>query len=370
MLRPEPPNARPAMESPSLDMPDRPARRTCLRAGLAALMALPLARVSAPWAAPASHDAGLLARAVGRAEAMSRLRGLIVAHDGVPLVEEAFRGPGLDTPVNIKSIAKTVVAALVGAAIDRGVLDGTDQRIAAILGDRIPAGADPRVGDITIGHLLSMRAGLERTSGPYYGAWVSSRDWVRAALARPFVDEPGGRMLYSTGNSHILSAALTRASGRSTLQLAREWLGEPLGITVPAWQRDPQGIYFGGNNMALSPRALLRFGEMYRQEGVFGGRRVLSQEWVRTSWIPRARSQFTGHDYGYGWFSTEGRGHRVHYAWGFGGQMIHVVPSLSLTIVMTSDTDAPSNQDGYVRGLHALLADGIIPAFEPIPQAL
>jgi CubicO group peptidase (beta-lactamase class C family) len=97
---------------------------------------------------------------------MSRLRGLIVAQDGVPLVEEVFRGPGLDAPVNIKSIAKTVVAALVGAAIDRGVLDGTDQRIASILGDRIPVDADPRVGDITIGHLLSMRAGLERTSGP------------------------------------------------------------------------------------------------------------------------------------------------------------------------------------------------------------
>ena len=71
-------------------------------------------------------------------------------------------------------------------------------------------------------------------------------------------------MLYSTGSYHLLSAALTQASGRSTLALARDWLGEPLGIEIPPWTRDPQGFYLGGNNMMLSPRALLRFGEMYR----------------------------------------------------------------------------------------------------------
>ncbi len=54
---------------------------------------------------------------------------------------------------------------------------------------------------ISIGHLLSMQAGLERTSGRNYGAWVASRDWVRDALGRPFVDEPGGAMLYSTGST-------------------------------------------------------------------------------------------------------------------------------------------------------------------------
>ena len=77
------------------------------------------------------------------------------------------------------------------------------------------------------------------------------------ALA-PFVDEPGAPMLYSNGNSHLLSAILTRASRRSTLQLALESLGPPLGITIPAWQRDPQGIYLGCNEMALSPRAMRR----------------------------------------------------------------------------------------------------------------
>lgn len=244
------------------------------------------------------------------------------------------------------------------------MLEGVDQPVAPLLKDKLPADADPRLGAVTIGHLLSMQAGLERTSGPNYGRWVSSRDWVRFALSRPFVDEPGGSMLYSTGNSHLLSAVLTRAAGRSTLALAREWLGKPLRIAIPPWPRDPQGIYFGGNDMLLSPRALLRFGEMYRQAGLIEGRRVLPESWVRLSWTPRARSPFTGHDYGYGWSITDARGHPAYYAWGYGGQMLYVVPSLALTVVMTSDSTAPSGQDGYVGMLHDLLADGIVPAAE------
>jgi CubicO group peptidase (beta-lactamase class C family) len=171
--------------------------------------------------------------------------------------------------------------ALVGVAIDRGVLTDADQRVAPILRDKLPLDPDPRLAEITAGHLLAMRAGLERTSGPYYGRWVTSPDWVRFALSRPFVEEPGGRMLYSTGSSHLLSTVLTRASGHSTLALAREWLGEPLDVTIPPWPRDPQGIYFGGNDMLLSPRAGARFGELYRNGGLHEGPRVLPESWVR-----------------------------------------------------------------------------------------
>src|SRR5690606_22152281 len=109
-------------------------------------------------------------------------------------------------PTNIKSASKTVISALIGIAIDKGVLENTDQKIAPLLKASLPADPDPRLNDITIGDLLTMRAGLERTSGANYGSWVQSRDWVRNALARPFVDEPGGRMLYSTGSTHLLSA--------------------------------------------------------------------------------------------------------------------------------------------------------------------
>jgi CubicO group peptidase (beta-lactamase class C family) len=328
---------------------------------LLALLALAAAAGSARAQTAASSP---LAGVVAQAAELRPLHTLVIARDGQPLVEEVFRGPGLDAPVNVKSVAKSVLSALVGIAIERGVLTGVDQPVVPLLGKLVPPDVDPRTQTITVDHLLSMRAGLERTSGRNYGRWVNSADWVGFALSRPFVDAPGGRMLYSTGSSHLLSAALTQASGRSTLDLARDWLGAPLGIEIPAWTRDPQGIYLGGNNMLLSARALLRFGELYRLDGRVAGRQVLPASWIEASWTPRTSSPFTGHLYGYGWFIAKAGAHLVYYAWGYGGQMIYVVPSLALTVVMTSDDSGPSGRNGYVRQLHALLAGDIIQAIE------
>ncbi|OYX32815.1 MAG: 6-aminohexanoate hydrolase [Caulobacterales bacterium 32-69-10] len=305
-------------------------------------------------------DSAALTDAFTGAATLPQLRTMIVAQNGRVVREQVFRGPGLDTPVNIKSASKSIIAALAGCALDRGVLKGLDQPIGPILGARIPAAADPRARLLTIEQLLSMAAGLERTSGQNYGRWVSSRDWVAYALSQPFVAEPGGRMLYSTGTSHIMSAVLTRAAGRSTLDLAREWLGRPLGITVPPWTRDPQGIYFGGNEMALSPRALLRFGEMYRNGGLHGATRVLSAAFVEDSWRSRGgRSPYTGYTYGLGWWLREAGPHRVNFAWGYGGQMVFVIPSLALSVVMTSDPTARGG-DGHVPALHRLVDETIV----------
>lgn len=309
-------------------------------------------------------DAALLDEAIKEARSLRQLHGLIIARNGEIVFEDAFRGPPLDRPVNIKSLSKTIIATLVGMALDREEIDSVHQPIASVLGDRIPANADPRVREITIGHLLAMRAGLESTSGANYGHWIMQKDWVGFALSRPFVSDPGGRMIYSSGNSHILSALLTRATGRDTHSLVEEWLAKPLGIRIPPWQRDRQGIYFGGNNMAVSPRAILRIGELYRQNGVIDGQRILSEEWIEAAWRPQRRSPHSGHLYGYGWFLTQAHGYDIRYGWGYGGQMLYVVPQLGLTVVMTSDLDTPSVGNGYIHQLHALLKDRIIPAVE------
>jgi CubicO group peptidase (beta-lactamase class C family) len=103
---------------------------------------------------------------------------------------------------------------------------------------------------------------------------------------------------------------------------------------------------------------------MYRQGGTIDGKRIVSESWIKDSWTPRTTSPFTGDSYGYGWFIKDVRGHPVYYAWGYGGQMLYVAPSLALTVVMTSDPTEPSRQDGYGQALHALMADGIIPAFD------
>lgn len=293
-----------------------------------------------------------------RAVAHPRLESIVVSHNGNIVYE---RGP-VSQPANIKSASKTIISALVGIAIDKGLLKGSDQKIAPILSSDLPKDPDPRLNAITIGDLLTMRAGLERTSGANYGSWISSTNWVRNALSRPFVDEPGGRMLYSTGNTHLLSAVLTKVSGKSTLALAREWLAEPLGFRIASWDRDKQGIYLGGNNMAVSPQALVKFGELYRNRGDAGGVRILPETWIDASWTSVTESFFTGHGYGYGWFATQLAGQDVHYAWGHGGQMLYVVPSAGLTVAMTSKINGYQRGSGYVDELHAILGEAIIPA--------
>ena len=233
-----------------------------------------------------------LAQIVDRAGSLAPLETAIVAQHGEIVAERGYRGHSLAAPTNIKSVSKAVISALVGIAIDKGLLEGTQQKIAPLLKADLPPNPDPRLGQITIGHLLSMQAGLERTSGANYGRWVSSANWVRTVLAQPFVDEPGGQMLYSTGSTHLLSAILTRRGGRSTLQLARDWLGPLEEFSIAAWERDPQGIYIGGNQMAMSPRSLLAFGELYRNGGrTAQGRPVIPPAWIEQSWRLRTHSR-------------------------------------------------------------------------------
>ncbi len=343
---------------------------------LLASLAVAAGLVWAPSAAAAPEPparkpvAGLaqpeLAQGLAEASSLARLHSLLVARDGETVLARRFAGPPLDEPVNVKSVSKTVLATLVGQAIARGYLDGPQARLGDVLGARIPDEADPAVREITVGHLLSMQAGLARTSGAHYGDWVASDDWVAHALSRPMRDEPGGAFIYSTGNSHILSAVLTKVTGRSTLALARSWLGEPLGMQIPPWTRDPQGLYMGGNNMRLSPRGLVAFAEMYRRGGVYDGKRVLSRDWIVAAWQPRGRSRYTGDGYGYGWFSTTLVGARAFYARGYGGQMVYVLPELDMTVVMTAQASPPSDP-GFARRQHALLAQHLIPAARTCP---
>lgn len=306
--------------------------------------------------------ASALDDAVARAASLPRLHSLLVAHHGDNVIEYSADGESLSEPTNIKSLAKTVISAMVGIAIQRGVIEGVDQPIVELLGQRVPDDASPRIDDVTVGHLLSMQAGLEPTSGPNYAAWVASDNWLNYILTRPFVADPGGRMLYSTGSTHLLSAALTFSTGRDTHALARDWLGEPLNIAIPPWTQDPQGLYMGGNEMALSPLAILRFGEMYRQGGTVDGQRILSREWIEASWTPYTRSVFNFDEYGYGWFITELAGEDVYYGWGYAGQMLYIVPSLGLSVVMTSNPSPPSPGQSYLEELEAIVAEVLIPA--------
>ncbi|MCD9006173.1 beta-lactamase family protein [Luteimonas sp. XNQY3] len=314
-------------------------------------IALPASAQTADAARTAALDTVL-----DDATSMAPLRTVLVARDGALLAERGYHGASTTRPANIKSASKTVMSALVGIAIERGLLEGVDQPVAPLLAERLPRDPDPRLAQVTIGHLLSMQAGLQSTSGRGYGRWVAQRDWVRDALAQPFVDAPGGGMIYSTGSTHLLSAVLAQVGGKPVRTLARDWLGPQAGFAIASWDTDPQGLHFGGNQMAMTPRSLLAFGELYRNHGrAKSGAQLLPATWIAQSWQPRTRSVYTGDGYGYGWFARRIGGHDVRFAWGHGGQMLYIVPSLGLTVAMTSDEATGVAGSGHLAQLHALM---------------
>lgn len=290
------------------------------------------------------------------------MRSLLVQWKGELVTERYFGGASAARRTNIKSASKSIISALVGIAIAQGALAGTHQPIAELLPAET-AGLEPEKRAITVGDLLSMRAGLQSTSFDNYGAWVTSRNWVRNALARPMVAPrgDGGPMIYSTGSSHLLSAIITRNAGMNTYRFAERHLARPLGISLRPWLADPQGIYFGGNDMYLTPRDLLRFGTLYLGRGAYEGRQVVPADWVDSSFVRRTSSPWNGNGYGYGWWTRVARGVPVHYAWGYGGQFVFVVPALELVVVMTSDAET-RREGGHNSALHRMLEDDIIPA--------
>jgi CubicO group peptidase (beta-lactamase class C family) len=300
--------------------------------------------------------------ALAVAKDLPRLHSLLVSRRGELVFERYYNGARATRPANIKSASKSLISALVGIAIDRRLVSGVDTPIATYFPE-LKKDRDPAKQRITIEDLLTMRSGLETTSNRNYGAWVQSRNWVQHALSRPMFSEPGTQMEYSTGNTHLLSAILTKATGTSTWQFVNDTIGRPLGFAIARWPQDPQGIYFGGNDMLLTPRQMLAFGELYLNRGRVNTRQIVPDAWIDRSFVPRGRSYWSDQEYGYGWWIRELGGHRAHYAWGFGGQYIFVVPDLQLVVVTTSASTVAEDRRSHRRNVFDLVEYLIV---EPI----
>lgn len=290
------------------------------------------------------------------ANALPQLHAIIVQRGDVQVLAHAPRGPGLARPANIKSCSKSLLSLLVGAAIAQGAIPGVSARLGDIAPRLVPPDATEGAAALSIDNLLTMRTGLAGTSGANYGAWVESRNWISYVLRQPRIGPPGAQMTYSTGTTHVLGAALTTATGDSLLTLSRRWLGEDLGIQIAPWTRDPQGFYFGGNEMALTPQAMLRIAIMMRDGGRYDGRQVITPDWVRAATRPHTRSPYSGLAYGYGWFLSPSG---WHLARGYGGQIIAAHPGRALAVAITSDPTQPARSEGYFGDLMRLL-DGPI----------
>lgn len=310
----------------------------------------PVASDGYEWTTGAPGDHGFaparFTAALDDAAAITNLQSVLVVRDGTLVGERYHHGYARHIAGNVKSVSKSVLSAVYGAAMRRGVFTGTDETVATYLPTYF---TEPEKQTITLEDLLTMRGGLEWSEGPnYVGGMIQSADFVAFVTGQRLVTTPGTTYRYSTGLTHVASAALTAATGEPTRDYARREVFEPLGITVPRWDRGREGNFVGGAEMWLRPRDMARFGQLYLD----GGSPVLTPEWVTASvnpWIPEAG----GRNYGLWWRERPWRNYPFddsYFAWGHGGQFVFVFPSWDLIVVVTSRWNVDQTVSGQVSG--------------------
>ncbi|MGB5894369.1 MAG: serine hydrolase [Ignavibacteriaceae bacterium] len=313
-------------------------------------------------------DSQLLAQAFEQGENREYVDCIMVIRNGYIVAEKYYNGYRKSSPHNVKSVSKSFLSALTGIALRDGHLDSLDLIMLDFFPEYIYSTIDPRKYDITIRHLLMMRAGFDHEQNNYEQI-TNSSNWLKSTIELPLYYTPGTKFSYNTFQTHLLSAIITKASGMSTLDLARNYLLKPMNIDVAAWQQDPQGYYFGGNNMYFTPRNMARLGYLYMNNGRLNGNQIVPAEWVEESLTNY--TQFTGknwgalHNYNYGclWWLGEINTYEVFLAIGYGGQFVINFPDLNMIVVTTAESYLEwDTADQQEQSILNIVADYIVSA--------
>lgn len=293
--------------------------------------------------APENHnmDPEVLAR-LHQALEGSSVYAMVTAKDGVIIDEYYQEGYDENSMFALHSCSKTFTGALVGIAIEQGLIGGVEDLLSVYL-PQVEQLEDSNKHNITLRHLLTHTSGLEWYEwGGGYSNWEDFRsapNWVEYILGRSLVAQPGEIFNYSTGNTHLLSAALQQATGMSELEFGKVNLFEPLGMDSVEWGSDPQGVIDGGNGISMTARDAARFGQLYLNGGVWNDRQLIPADWLEESTTAKNNGAGDGTgSYGYQWWMRPfGTGnYDTYYAFGAWGQYILVVPELQLVTVIAS----------------------------------
>jgi hypothetical protein len=248
----------------------------------------------------------------------------------------------------LQSVTKSVASTLIGIAIQRGEITGVDAPVFELLTDYDLDRVDPRVRDATLADLLTMRLGIEwhETDRPLDDTNTTlqlekSENWVQFTLSQPADADPGTKWAYNSGASHLMSAIIEQATGRSTTEYAEERLFGPLGIQDYHWKKDPQGLPDTEGGLYLAAEDLARIGLFYLQDGVWEGERLLPEGWVGAATARQVDDVAPNNPnwnwgYGYQWWRLDASGLDVWAGLGFGGQNLIVIPGRDLVGVINS----------------------------------
>ena len=319
-----------------------------------------------------------------------QIRAIIVTVGGRTRFEQYY-GSSAQESRSAWSVTKSVMSTLIGQAVDEGKLR-LDDRLSAML-PRYAAKMSPRVAAVTLRQLLTMTGGFPDTSTGFgVDEFLSSPDWVAFSISH-HEDAPGKVFAYSDYGAHLLSPILEQATGQPALSYARSHLFDPLGIpTRPAaqppaddahladyeaakfaWPVDPQGHALGAAHLKLRPQDMARFGQLFLQGGQWQGKQVVPANWVRQATSAQAGAAYqpwgdprtAPTNYGYLWWVTSVDGTPSFFAWGIGGQLVHVVPARNLVLVVSNYMDMRTGEAVLGQDDVQRLAKAVVHAAKP-----
>ena len=287
------------------------------------------------------------------------IHGLAVIRHGYLVWEQYYQGFHRDSLHSVNSVTKSVVSALVGAALHAGLIDSPDRRLVDLLPEHVGLLNDPAKQAITLRHLLTMTSGYPQLP---IEEFPRRTHLVQDALARPMAHAPGEVYCYDDASAHLVSAVLARSTGMSTAAFAERTLLGTLGIQTVgaaralregrggphtshpfglwsdeqdgcAWMVDRAGLQIGGFGLHLTLRDMAKIGYLYLNEGYWNGTSIIPAEYVHAS---TQRHRTTEHlPYGYFWWvPRHDLDQAAFFASGYGGQYIDVFPTLDMVIVL------------------------------------
>jgi CubicO group peptidase (beta-lactamase class C family) len=269
-----------------------------------------------------------------------QIHSLLIARHGRLVLEEYFHGHDRDMPHDTRSASKSWTNVLIGAAMQAGV----PLRIHSPVYETMGVGTDdPRKRAMTLEHLLTMTAGFNCDPDDTTSADEDVMDqrgvtgWYRYTLNVPLISAPGEKIFYCSTEPNLAGGMLAKVAGEPQIVMFRRLLAEPLKLSnYYLGLRD--GDLYGGGGSRFTPRDFAKMAQLMLNQGRWGGKQILSAEWVRQSGAP-LRDLGTTQQYGYLWnsqeFDYQGRKVRGVFAGGNGGQVSLEIPDLDLVITFT-----------------------------------
>lgn len=169
--------------------------------------------------------------------------------------------------------------------------------------------------------------------------------------------DPGTEFGYSNFTAHMMAIIIARSADQSLQSFAREQMFDEMGIGIQSWPMDKHGYYYGSGDIAISPRSMAKFGQLYLDEGDWNNIQLIPSEWVErslsvyssTTYSSEILSYISGLKYGYLWWTGTSGNHQLWFAWGYGGQMIAIVDDLDLVMVTTASVRYASEDDAWPK---------------------